>query len=146
MRHERKLTWGRRVPASAFVSQGSMPWLTNTWISILQVLPIWGIEPQVGNADAGTRRPQVKTRRPPIRQINYSLMARLLMFQCFIFVRKRLIYKHFITWNIRVVCFIFAFNVSSYKHWRLKTKLGARDFKPQCKRYKMKGWNLTWSM
>ena len=25
MRHERKLTWGRRVPASAFVSQGSMP-------------------------------------------------------------------------------------------------------------------------
>ena len=61
------------VPASAFVSQGSMPWLTNTWISILQVLPIWGIEPQVGNADAGTRRPQVRT-RPPIRQTNYSLL------------------------------------------------------------------------
>ena len=30
-------------------------------MSILQVLPIWGIEPQVGNADAGTRRPQVRT-------------------------------------------------------------------------------------
>ena len=33
-----------------------------TRISILQVLPIWGIEPQIGNADAGTRRPQVRTR------------------------------------------------------------------------------------
>ena len=27
---QRVLTWGRRVPASVFVSQGSMPWLTNT--------------------------------------------------------------------------------------------------------------------
>jgi hypothetical protein len=34
-------------------------------------LPIWGIEPQVGNADAGTRRPQVRT-RPPIRQTNLN--------------------------------------------------------------------------
>ena len=25
MRYERNLTWGRRVPALAFVSQGSMP-------------------------------------------------------------------------------------------------------------------------
>ena len=66
----RILTWGRRVPASAFVSQGSMPWLTNTWISLIQVLPAWGIEPQVGNADAGTRRPQVRTRPPQLgRQI-----------------------------------------------------------------------------
>ena len=32
---------------------------------------IWGIEPQVGNADAGTRRPQIRT-RPPIRLTNCS--------------------------------------------------------------------------
>ena len=28
------------------------------------VLPSWGIEPQLDNADAGTRRPQVRLRRP----------------------------------------------------------------------------------
>ena len=31
-------------------------------------MPAWGIEPQVGNADAGTRRPQVRQRRPQVRQ------------------------------------------------------------------------------
>ena len=29
------------------------------------LLPSWGIEPQLGNADAGTRRPQVRMRPPP---------------------------------------------------------------------------------
>ena len=31
------------------------------------VLPSWGIEPQLDNADAGTRRPQVRSRRPQVR-------------------------------------------------------------------------------
>ena len=31
------------------------------------VLPSWGIEPQLDNADAGTRRPQVRLRRPQVR-------------------------------------------------------------------------------
>lgn len=33
--------------------------IPNTWISILQVLPVWGIGSQVGNADVGTRRPRL---------------------------------------------------------------------------------------
>ena len=32
------------------------------------LLPSWGIEPQLSNADAGTRRPQVRTR--PSKKIN----------------------------------------------------------------------------
>ena len=32
-------------------------------IQYIFLLPSWGIEPQLGNADAGTRRPQVRTRR-----------------------------------------------------------------------------------
>ena len=53
---------------------------------------------------------------------NCSLLLRKWYdFSCFnvsLFIYKRLIYKDFIIWNIRVVCFIFAFNVSSYKHWQ----------------------------
>ena len=30
-------------------------------------LPSWGIEPQLGNTDAGTRRPQVRTRHLQVR-------------------------------------------------------------------------------
>ena len=55
---QRVLTWGRRVPASAFACQGS-----DKQIQYIFLLPSWGIEPQLGNADAGTRRPQVRTRR-----------------------------------------------------------------------------------
>jgi|GEM_PF-1535745 len=32
-------------------------------IQYILLLPSWGIAPQLGNADAGTRRPQVRTRR-----------------------------------------------------------------------------------
>ena len=32
-------------------------------IQYIFLLPSWGIDPQLGNADAGTRRPQVRTRR-----------------------------------------------------------------------------------
>ena len=56
---QRVLTWGRRVPASAFACQGSMPWQANTIHFLIAKL---GIEPQLGNADAGTRRPQVRMR------------------------------------------------------------------------------------
>ena len=49
---QRVLTWGRRVPASAFACQGSMPWQANTIHSLIAKL---GYRPQLGNADAGTR-------------------------------------------------------------------------------------------
>ncbi len=32
--------------------------------TLIIVLPSWGIEPQLDNADAGTRRPQVRLRSP----------------------------------------------------------------------------------
>ena len=32
--------------------------------TLIIVLPSWGIEPQLDNADAGTRRPQVRLRPP----------------------------------------------------------------------------------
>ncbi len=35
--------------------------------TLIIVLPSWGIEPQLDNADAGTRRPQVRLRRPQVR-------------------------------------------------------------------------------
>ena len=34
-------------------------------IQYILLLPSWGIDPQLGNADAGTRRPQVRMRPPP---------------------------------------------------------------------------------
>ena len=34
---------------------------------LIIVLPSWGIEPQLDNADAGTRRPQVRLRHPLVR-------------------------------------------------------------------------------
>ena len=57
----RVLTWGRRVPASAFACQGSMPWQANTIHFLIAKL---GHRPQLGNADAGTRRPQVRMHPP----------------------------------------------------------------------------------
>ena len=33
-------------------------------IQYILLLPSWGIDPQLGNADAGTRRPQVRMRPP----------------------------------------------------------------------------------
>ena len=71
---ERVLTWGRRVPASVFACQGSMPWQANALL--FKALPCWGLEPQHGNTDAGTRRPQVRI-RPPIRPINCSLSHKI---------------------------------------------------------------------
>ena len=35
--------------------------------TLIIVLPSWGIEPQLDNADAGTRRPQVRSRRSQVR-------------------------------------------------------------------------------
>ena len=62
---ERNLTWGRRVPASALSSWGSMPQLGNTMIRGGRfVFACQGIEPCQANADAGTRRPQVRLRPP----------------------------------------------------------------------------------
>ena len=46
---------GRRVPASALVSWGSMPQLDNI---IRYVFACQGIEPCQANPDAGTHRPQ----------------------------------------------------------------------------------------
>ncbi len=36
-------------------------------IQYIFLLPSWGIEPQLDNADAGTRRPQVRTRYLQVR-------------------------------------------------------------------------------
>ena len=69
------------VPASAFVSRGSMPWLTNTWSVDIHVLPNWGIEPQFDNADAGTRRPL------RIFSLCYFYVS------CFIFIFQRVDYQ-----------------------------------------------------
>ena len=57
------LTWGRRVPASALPTWGSMPQVGNTWSIDIHVFVSQGLEPWLTNADAGTRRPQV--RAPP---------------------------------------------------------------------------------
>ena len=38
--------------------------IQNTRPTLIIVLPSWGIEPQLDNADAGTRRPQVRSRHP----------------------------------------------------------------------------------
>jgi|GEM_PF-6701683 len=56
------------VPASALSSWGSMPQLGNTMIreGARFVFACQGIEPCQANADAGTRRPQVRLRRPPL--------------------------------------------------------------------------------
>ena len=51
----RALTWGRRVPASALPTWGSIPQIGNTWISDIHVFVSQGIEPWLTNADAGTR-------------------------------------------------------------------------------------------
>ena len=54
------------VPASALSSWGSMPQLGNTMIreGAHFVFACQGIEPCQANADAGTRRPQVRLRPP----------------------------------------------------------------------------------
>ena len=38
-------------------------------IQYIFLLPSWSIEPQLDNADAGTRRPQVRMRRPPKKKV-----------------------------------------------------------------------------
>ena len=64
----RVLTWGRRVPASAFACQGSMPWQANTIHFLIFLLPSWGIEPNLAMPTRGRVAPrwgyvpQVRTR------------------------------------------------------------------------------------
>ena len=57
----RVLTWGRRVPASVLPCWGSRPQHGNALNR--KALACQGIEPWQANTDAGTRRPQVRTRR-----------------------------------------------------------------------------------
>ena len=45
-------------------------------IQYIFLLPSWGIEPQLGNADAGTRRPQVRTRCPQVRTHHLQVRTR----------------------------------------------------------------------
>ena len=97
----RFLTWGRRVPASALPTWGSMPQAGNTWISDIHVFVSQGIEPWLTNADAGTRRPQVRTRLPQLgRQIAvYQIQLRF---------RNAHISLHiFYLSNFYISCFIF---------------------------------------
>ena len=41
------------------------------------LLPSWGIEPQLDNTDAGTRRPQVRTQYPQVRTHHLQVRTRL---------------------------------------------------------------------
>ena len=49
-------------------------------IQYILLLPSWGIDPQLGNADAGTRRPQVRTRRQ--RTYIYAWNKRTYIYAC----------------------------------------------------------------
>ena len=49
-------------------------------IQYILLLPSWGIDPQLGNADAGTRRPQVGTRRQ--RTYIYAWNKRTYIYTC----------------------------------------------------------------
>ena len=70
----RILTWGRRVPVSVLPCWGSRPQHGNALNR--RAFACQGIEPWQANTDAGTRRPQVRTRSPKW-QINCSLPTRI---------------------------------------------------------------------
>ena len=70
----RILTWGRRVPASVLPCWGSRPQHGNALNR--RAFACQGIEPWQANTDAGTRRPQVRTRSPKW-PINCSLPTRI---------------------------------------------------------------------
>ena len=134
------------VPASAFVSQGSMPWLTNTWSVDIHVLPNWGIEPQFDNADAGTRRPQVRTRRP-LRIFSlccFYVSCFIFIFQCVDYQLLRNMKHSTRMFHIMFQCFIsktlwerFKNTVGAIqKHW------GSDQSLPQC----FLKWNMKHKM
>ncbi len=62
----RDLTWGRARPrvGICLTRLDALASKYKTHPTLIIVLPSWGIEPQLDNADAGTRRPQVRTHCP----------------------------------------------------------------------------------
>ena len=63
-RKERVLTWGDASPRRHLLIKARC---LDKQIQYIFLLPSWGIDPQLGNADAGTRRPQVRTQCPQVR-------------------------------------------------------------------------------
>ena len=57
-------------------------------------------------------------------------------FNISLFVHNALILNDFRDWNIYILCFIFAFNVSFLRYNAERTKHHARKSKPQCKKIK----------
>lgn len=47
-----------------------------TILLLINVLPSWGLEPQLDNADARMRRPQVRTHRLPIPLLTHTACNR----------------------------------------------------------------------
>ena len=84
----------------------------------------------------------------------YTLKFSSFLFQRFISIHNLLITTAFNEWNIRLACFILAFNVSLLQTPSTKRQntvqeisfLAASNCKTQWKKYALKGWNQTWSI
>ena len=84
----------------------------------------------------------------------YTLKFSPFLFQRFISIHNLLITIPFHSWNIRLACFILAFNVSLLQTPSTKRQntvqeisfLAASNCKTQWKKYALKGWNQTWSI
>ena len=75
-------------------------------IQYIFLLPSWGIDPQLGNADAGTRRPQVRTRRQ--RTYIYAWNKRT-----YIYTREIIPFMFFNTKRKKIVLIICSFKAES---------------------------------
>ena len=75
-------------------------------IQYIFLLPSWGIDPQLGNADAGTRRPQVRTRRQ--RTYIYAWNKRT-----YIYTREINTFMFFNTKRKKIVLIICSFKAES---------------------------------
>ena len=75
-------------------------------IQYIFLLPSWGIEPQLGNADAGTRRPQVRTRRQRTYIYTRGISAP-------IYMRETAPFMFFNTKHKKIILFICSFKAES---------------------------------
>ena len=75
-------------------------------IQYILLLPSWGIDPQLGNADAGMRRPQVRTRRQ--RTYIYAWNKRT-----YIYTREITLFMFFNTKHKKIVLIICSFKAES---------------------------------
>ena len=90
-RKERVLTWGRRVPASAFACQGSMPWQANTIHFLIAKL---GYRPPTWQCRRGDASPPSEDASPQVRtlpQRTYIYTRGIIPFMFFSTKRKKII-------------------------------------------------------